>query len=40
LTQKHGKSHFGYKLSVSVDSRYKLIRKLKVCTARENDTCD
>lgn len=36
--QKHGKSTFGHKLSVSVDRRYKLIRKLKASTARENDS--
>jgi transposase, IS5 family len=37
-TQKHGKSHHGYKLTTSVDKRYKLIRKLKVSTASEHDT--
>lgn len=37
-TKKHGKSHYGYKLSTSVDKRYKLIRKLKVSTASEHDT--
>lgn len=37
-TKKHGKSHYGYKLSASTDKHYKLIRKLKVSTARENDT--
>jgi IS5 family transposase len=37
-TKKHGKSYFGYKVSVSADRRYKLVRKLKVSTARENDT--
>lgn len=37
-TQKHGKSYFGYKVSVSADRRYKLIRKVKVSTASENDT--
>ncbi len=37
-TKKHGKSHFGYKLSVSADRRYKLVRKVKVGTASENDT--
>jgi IS5 family transposase len=37
-TKKHGKSHFGYKLSASVDRRCKLIRKLKVSTASEHDT--
>lgn len=37
-TKKHGKSYFGYKASVSVDRCYKVIRKLKVSTASENDT--
>jgi IS5 family transposase len=37
-TKKHGKSHFGYKLTVNADKRYKLIRKLKVSTASEHDT--
>jgi len=37
-TKKHGKSHHGYKLTTSVDKRYKLIRKLKVSTASEHDT--
>lgn len=37
-TKKHDKSYFGYKLSISADKRYKLIRKLKVSTAKENDT--
>jgi IS5 family transposase len=37
-TKKHGKSYFGYKLSINADKRYKLIRKLKVTTASEHDT--
>ena len=37
-TKKHGKSYFGYKVSTSVDKRYKLIRKLIVSTASEHDT--
>jgi IS5 family transposase len=37
-TKKHGKSYFGYKLSASVDKRYKLIRRMVVSTASENDT--
>ena len=37
-TKKHGRSYFGYKVSVSVDRRYKLIRKVKISTASENDT--
>ena len=28
-TKKHGKSHFGFKLSVNVDKKYKMIRKIK-----------
>jgi IS5 family transposase len=38
-TKKHGKSYFGYKLSASADKRYKLLRKIKISTAAENDTC-
>jgi len=37
-TKKHGQSYFGYKVSVSTDRRYKLIRQVKVSTAAENDT--
>lgn len=37
-TKKHGKSHYGYKLSVNVDKRYKLIRKLKTDTASTHDS--
>ena len=37
-TKKHGKSTFGYKASVGVDRRYKLIRTLKVSSASANDT--
>ncbi|WP_455233706.1 transposase [Geopseudomonas aromaticivorans] len=37
-TKKHGKSYFGYKLSVSVDRRHKLIRCVKVSDASEGDT--
>jgi IS5 family transposase len=37
-TKKHGKSHHGYKLSISADRKYKLIRKRHVSTAREHDT--
>jgi IS5 family transposase len=36
-TKRHGKSYFGYKVSVSADQRYKLIRKLKVSTTSAND---
>ncbi len=37
-TKKHGKSYFGYKLSSSVDRRHKLIRRVHVSAASENDT--
>lgn len=37
-TKKHGKSYFGYKVSVNADKQYKLIRKVKVSTASEHDT--
>ena len=37
-TKKHGKSHFGFKLSSSVDRRHKLIRRMHVSTASEHDT--
>jgi IS5 family transposase len=37
-TQKHGMSHFGYKLSANTDRRYQLIRKVKVSTASVHDT--
>ena len=36
-TQKHGKSYHGYKCSVNVDKKYKVIRKLKTDTARVAD---
>lgn len=37
-TKKHGKSYFGFKVTTNVDNRYKLIRKVKVCTASSHDT--
>ena len=37
-TKKHGKSYFGFKLSSSVDRRHKLIRRVHVSAASENDT--
>jgi len=37
-TKKHGKSHFGYKLSVNVDKKYKVIRQLETDTARTHDS--
>jgi IS5 family transposase len=36
-TKKHGKSYHGYKLSISADRKYKLIRKRHVSTAKEHD---
>jgi IS5 family transposase len=37
-TKKHGKSHFGYKLSVNVDRKYKVIRKIETDTASTHDS--
>ncbi len=37
-TKKHGKSHFGYKLSVNVDRKYKVIRKIETGTASTHDS--
>lgn len=37
-TQKHGKNHFGYKLSINVDAKYKVIRKLETGTASVHDS--
>jgi IS5 family transposase len=37
-SKKHGKSHFGYKVSVNADKRYNLVRKIKVSTASEHGT--
>ena len=37
-TKKHSKSYFGYKLSASVDKRYKLIRRIVVSPASEHDS--
>jgi IS5 family transposase len=37
-TKKHGKSYFGYKLSVSVDKKYKLIRRMVTDTASTHDS--
>lgn len=37
-TKKHGKSHFGYKLSINVDKKYKLIRQIETDTARTHDS--
>ena len=37
-TKKHGQSHHGYKLTVNVDVRHKLIRKIHKSTASEHDS--
>ncbi|ANG63586.1 transposase [Marinobacterium aestuarii] len=37
-TKKHGKSHFGYKLSINVDKRYKVIREIETSTASVHDS--
>ena len=37
-TKKHGKSHFGYKLSINVDAKYKIIRKIETDTASMHDS--
>jgi IS5 family transposase len=37
-TKKHGKSYFGYKLSVNVDKKYKLIRRMVTDTASTHDS--
>lgn len=37
-TKKHGKSHFGFKLSVNVDKRHKFIRKIVTDTACTHDS--
>ena len=34
-TKKHGKSHFGYKLSINVDKKYKIIRQIGRASCRE-----
>ena len=37
-TKKHGTSHFGYKLSINVDKKYKIIRRIKTDTASTHDS--
>lgn len=37
-TKKHGKSHHGYKLSINVDKRYKVIRTIETGTAATHDS--
>jgi len=36
--RKHGKSHYGYKLSVNVDKRHKVIRKIEMSDAAQQDS--
>ena len=37
-TKKHGKSHFGYKLSINVDKKHKFIREIETDTASPHDS--
>lgn len=37
-TKKHGKNHFGYKLSINVDAKYKVIRQFETGTASTHDS--
>jgi len=37
-TKKHGKSHFGYKLSINVGHKYKVIREIETDTASTHDS--
>lgn len=37
-TEKHGQRHFGYKLSVNVDKKYKIIQKIETGTASVHDS--
>lgn len=37
-TKKHGKSTFGYKLSINIDKKYKIIRKIETDTASTHDS--
>lgn len=37
-TQKHDKSHYGYKLTVNVDNKHKFIRKIVTDTASPHDS--
>ncbi len=36
--KKHGKSHFGYKLFISVDNKHKIIRKIETDTTSTHDS--
>ena len=38
-TKKHGRSYHGYKISINVDKRYKLIRNMVTDTASTHDSC-
>jgi IS5 family transposase len=37
-TKKHGKSHFGYQLSINVDKQHKVIRRIETDTASTHDS--
>ncbi len=37
-TKKHDKSHFGYKLSINADNKYKVIREIETDTASTHDS--
>ena len=37
-TKKHGKSYFGYKLSINADNKYKVIREIETDTASTHDS--
>ena len=37
-TKKHDKSHFGYTLSINVDKKYKIIRRIETDTASTHDS--
>lgn len=37
-TRKHGKSYFGYKLSINIDKKYKIIRRIETDTASTHDS--
>ena len=37
-TKKHGKRHFGYKLSINVDKKYKIISRIETDTASTHDS--
>ena len=37
-TKRHGESHFGYKLSINVDKKYKITPKIETDTASTHDS--